>query len=74
MDATQISCAVQVEAATPWSDGIQMQTLENLYARKILTDAYDYVRAIPASHLKNKQQILKKLKQLQERKQPESAT
>ncbi len=61
IDATQLSWLVQADNSTPWSEGVQMQTLENLYAKQILTDAYDYVQAIPATQLKNKQQILKKL-------------
>ena len=61
IDTTQLSWSVETDNSTPWSEGIQMQTLEKLYARQILTDAYDYVRAIPQSRLKNKARILKKL-------------
>lgn len=63
IDPTQLSWLVQADNSTPWSEGVQMQTLEKLYAKQILTDAYDYVQAIPATQLKNKQQILKKLEQ-----------
>ena len=62
IDTTQLSWSVETDNSTPWSEGIQMQTLEKLYARQILTDAYDYVRAIPQSRLKNKARILKKLR------------
>ena len=61
VDSTQLTWAVQADTSTPWSESVQMQTLENLYAKQILTDAYDYVQAIPSTQLKNKQQILKKL-------------
>lgn len=61
IDSGQLSWSIQADNSTPWSEGLQMQTLENLYARQILTDAYDYVRAIPSSQLKNKDRILKKL-------------
>lgn len=61
IDVGQLSWTVQADNSTPWSESVQMQTLENLYAKQILTDAYDYVQAIPASQLKNKQRILKKL-------------
>ena len=64
VDMQSLSCVVQADTATPWSEGIQMQTLEKLYSKKILTDAIDYVQAIPSSHLKNKQQIIKKLQQV----------
>lgn len=63
IDATQLSWMVQADNSTPWSESVQMQTLEKLYAKQILTDAYDYVQAIPATQLKNKQQILKKLQE-----------
>lgn len=61
IDAKDYSWTIQTEDSTPWSEGIQMQTLENLYTKQILTDAYDYVQAIPSTQLKNKRQILKKL-------------
>ena len=63
IDVSQLSWLVQTDNSTPWSESVQMQTLENLYAKQILTDAYDYVRAIPSTQLKNKQQILKKLEE-----------
>lgn len=63
IDATQLSWLVQADNSTPWSEAVQMQTLEKLYAKQILTDAYDYVQAIPSTQLKNKQQILKKLEE-----------
>ncbi len=64
LDKSQLSRTVRTEDSSPWSEGIQMQTLENLYTKQILTDAYDYVQAIPSTQLKNKQQILKKLEQV----------
>jgi len=64
LDKSQLSRTVRTEDSSPWSEGIQMQTLENLYTKQILTDAYDYVQAIPSTQLKNKQQILKKLEQM----------
>jgi len=63
IDVSQLSWMVQADISTPWSESVQMQTLEKLYAKQILTDAYDYVQAIPSSQLKNKQQILKKIKE-----------
>ena len=63
IDVTQLSWMVQADNTTPWSESVQMQTLENLYTKQILTDAYDYVQAIPSSQLKNKQRILKKIKE-----------
>ena len=67
VDSSQMSWVVQSDNSTPWSEGLQMQTLENLYTKQILTDAYDYVQAIPATQLKNKQRILKKLEQAKNR-------
>ena len=63
IDVSQLSWMVQADNTTPWSESVQMQTLENLYTKQILTDAYDYVQAIPSSQLKNKQRILKKLEE-----------
>ncbi len=69
IDIEDYSWAVQTEDSTPWSEGVQMQTLENLYAKEILTDAYDYVSAIPVAQLKNKEQILKKLAESRENRE-----
>ncbi len=66
IDIEDYSWNVQTEDSSPWSEGVQMQTLENLYAKEILTDAYDFVSAIPATQLKNKEQILKKLAERKE--------
>ncbi len=63
IDVSGLSWMVQADNSTPWSESVQMQTLENLYAKQILTDAYDYVQAIPSTQLKNKQRILKKLEE-----------
>ncbi|MBR5521116.1 MAG: hypothetical protein IKU54_03880 [Oscillospiraceae bacterium] len=63
MNPSEFSYVISTEDSSPWSEGIRMQTLENLYTKQILTDAYDYVQAIPSTQLKNKQQILKKLEQ-----------
>ncbi len=68
VDIADYSWTVQTEDSTPWSEGIQMQTLENLYTKQILTDAYDYVSAIPSTQLKNKEQILKKLSETKDKK------
>ena len=62
----QLTFSIQAENSSLWSESIQAQTLENLYTKQIITDAYDYVQAIPQSQLKNKQQLLKKLKEKQE--------
>ena len=68
LDRSRFSQSIQADTSTPWSEGLQMQTLENLYAKQILTDARDYVAAIPSSQLKNKQRILKKLDESMELK------
>ena len=61
-DVSQMNFVIETDNSTPWAESIQMKTLENLFEKGILTDAYDFVSAIPQSRLKNKQRILAKLK------------
>lgn len=60
---SQLVWSIQADSSTPWSESVKVRTLEDLYAKQIITDAYDYVQAIPSSQLSNKQQILDKLKE-----------
>lgn len=61
----QFDIKVDVGAAAYWSELSQISTLDALYTRGIITDPIDYLEAIPDNYIKNKQQLIKKLEELQ---------
>jgi hypothetical protein len=54
---------VDVGAAAYFSELMQIQTLDNLYEKGIITDPADYVRSIPDKYIKGKNKLIEKLKQ-----------
>ena len=54
---------VEVGATSYWSELMQVQTMDNLYAKGILTDAVKYVESMPSHYFKNKQLLLDALKE-----------
>ena len=57
---------VDVGASSYWSELMQVQTMDNLFAKKILTDAVTYIESIPGKYLRNKDKIIEKIKEQQE--------
>ncbi len=56
---------IDVGAATYWSELMQVQTTDQLFSRGIISDAVTYLEAIPDGYIKNKGEIIKKLKEQQ---------
>ena len=56
---------VSVGAAAYWSELMQMQTTDNLFAKGIITDAVTYLESIPDEYIKNKSSIIEDLKRAQ---------
>lgn len=54
---------VDIGASSYWSELMQVQTLDNLFAKGVLTDAAEYVESIPSAYLKNKAKLLQTLKE-----------
>lgn len=54
---------VDIGASSYWSELMQVQTLDNLFAKGVLTDAAEYVENIPSAYLKNKAKLLQALKE-----------
>lgn len=44
---------------------MQVQTTDNLFANGIITDAVTYLESIPDGYVKNKQEIIRKIKEKQ---------
>lgn len=56
---------VDIGASSYWSELMQAQTLDNLFAKGVITDAADYVESIPGTYLKNKAKLLQTLREKQ---------
>lgn len=57
---------VDVGAAAYWSELTQIQTLDNLFTKGIITDAITYLEGVPDAYIKGKNDIIAKLKAQQE--------
>ena len=62
---------VDVGAASYWSEVAQLQTLDNLFEKGVITDAATYLEGIPDSYIRGKQKILRKLREQAEMSAPE---
>lgn len=54
---------IDIGQAAYWSELTQVQTLDNLMDRKILPDAVTYLESLPDGYVKNKKDIIEKIKQ-----------
>lgn len=57
---------VNIGASTYWSEIMQMQTLDNLMVKKIITDPGLYLESIPSQYLPNKQKLLAHVREQQQ--------
>ena len=63
LDRLHLKLNIDIGASTYWSELMQVQTMDNLFASGIITDAATYLEAIPNGYIKNKQEILQKIKE-----------
>ena len=66
MNPKAMELQVDVGESAYWSELTQLQTLDNLFGKGIITDAITYIESVPDKHLRNKKNILAKLKEQQE--------
>jgi len=52
-----------VGASTYWSELMQVQTLDNMFAKGIITDAVTYLEQIPDRYIHGKAKLIEKLKE-----------
>lgn len=57
---------VNIGASTYWSEIMQMQTLDNLMVKQIITDPGLYLESIPRQYLPNKQKLLAHVREQQQ--------
>jgi len=53
---------IDAGASTFWSELTQVQTLDALYSKQIITDAVSYLEAIPDHYIKNKNKLIEQIK------------
>ena len=63
-DITTAKLNINVGSAAYWSEVMQMQTSDNLFAKGIIKDAALYLSTIPDKYVKNKTQIIAKLNEM----------
>lgn len=68
LDTLHLKLDVEVGASTYWSELMQVQTIDNLFAKGIISDAVLYLESIPSGYIPNKQKIIEhlKLKQMEQ--------
>ncbi len=54
---------VNIGASAYWSEITQTQTADNLFAKGVITDPEVYLESIPETYVKNKQKILKSIRE-----------
>lgn len=64
-----IDLQIEVGAAAYWSELMQVQTLDNMYAAKIIPDSITYVEQLPNGILKSKKDIIEAIKNYQNEQQ-----
>ena len=62
IESEALSMKVDIGSAAYWSELMQVQTMDNLFAKGVITDVVTYLEGIPEQYLKNKSKILSKLK------------
>lgn len=61
VDYKKLKLNIDVGASTYWSDTAAVQTVDNLFTNKIITDAVTYLNCLPDKVIPNKQKIIDEL-------------
>ena len=60
-----VNLKIDVGKANYWSELMQIQTLDNLMNKKIIPDAVTYLESLPDGYVKNKQEIIRRVREMQ---------
>ncbi len=66
LDNLPLKIAVDVGESAYWSELMQVQTMDSLFAKGIITDAEEYLRGIPNRYIKDKTRLLSALREKRE--------
>ncbi len=61
----QLQLRVDIGPAAYWSELMQVQTIDNLYSKQIITDPVKYLESIPDAYIRNKGKLIKDLRERQ---------
>ena len=62
LEELELNLNVNVGASAYWSEIMQVQTADNLFAKGIISDPVTYLDSIPDAYIKNKQSIIDDIK------------
>ncbi|MBC8537269.1 hypothetical protein [Feifania hominis] len=62
LDLEAMEINVDVGASSYWSELTQIQTMDNLFTKGIITDAVTYLESIPDKYIRNKNKIVEQLR------------
>ena len=65
LDTINYDLNVNLGASSYWSELMQLQTMDNLFAKGLIVDAILYLESVPDKYLPNKEKIIGSLKQQQ---------
>lgn len=66
LSPANLNMNVDVGSSAYWSELMQIQTLDNLFTKGIITDAITYLEGVPDGYIKGKGKIIEKLRERQE--------
>ncbi len=66
IDLGRMTLNVNVGASSYWSELNELGTLDNLFARGVIQDALLYLESVPDGYIRNKSQIIRRLKEREE--------
>ncbi len=63
LNSLNVKLNVDVGASAYWSEIMQVQTIDNLYRQRIITDPVTYLESVPDGYIFNKAKLLAKVKE-----------
>ena len=69
LQQAQYQLAIDIGASSYWSELMQVQTLDNLMNLHIIPDALTYLENVPDGYIKGKQNIIRRIEELQQQQQ-----
>lgn len=73
LQGANLRMKVDVGTASYWSELTQIQTLDNLFAKGIIPDPLTYLESIPDAYVKNKNKLVKALREQQKLQEQQAA-
>jgi len=64
VDNSELALKVDIGAAAYWSEVMQLQTLDNLFEKGIITDAVSYLESVPPNYIRGKSKLIEKAKEI----------